>query len=142
MATNSVKITIESSIPAQIDTVWRVFNNPDDILQWDACDDWHTAKVSNDLRLGGILSQRIEANDGATGFDVTATYTRIEPNRLIEFRMDDECVVCLEFIETRTGVIIRQTFDANPSIPIDDQRSEWQAVLDSFTRHVATIEKS
>lgn len=50
--------------------------------------------------------------------------TRIEPNRLIEFREDDGRLVRLECIETDTGVTIRQTFDAEAEQPEDQQRSE------------------
>lgn len=137
-----MKITVETNVAALVEAVWRAFNNPDDIVQWDACDDWHTTKALNDLRLGGVLSLGIEAKDGGMGFDFAATYTQIEPNRLIEFRMDDGRIVRVEFIETGTGVTVRQTFDAESTRPEDQERSEWQAVLDSFARHVAAIQNS
>lgn len=111
-----MEITIETNVSAPIADVWRAFNNPGDIVQWDAADDWHTTWAWNDLKVGGKLLQRMEATNDDTGFDVAATYTQIELNRLIEFRMDDGRVVDrtvrLEFIETDTGVTIRQTFDA------------------------------
>jgi uncharacterized protein YndB with AHSA1/START domain len=94
---------------------------------------------SNDLRVGGLLELRIDAKDGGTGFDFAATYTRLEPKGLIEWRTDDDRYVRVEFIEIGTGVIVRQTFDAEATPPVDEQRLVWQAVLDSFTRHVAAI---
>jgi hypothetical protein len=45
-------------------------------------------------------------------------------------------MVRLEFIETDTGVTLRQTFDADSKHPEDQQRSDWQAVLDRFARYV------
>lgn len=131
-----MKITIETNVAAPIADAWRAFNNPDDIVQWDASDDWHTTWASNDLKVGSKLLLRIEANDGGMGFDFAATYTQIEPNRLIEFRVDDDRMVRLEFIETDIGVTIRQTFDAESKPAEDQQRSEWQAVLDRFARYV------
>lgn len=131
-----MKIAIETNVAAPLADTWRAFNNPDDIVQWDASDDWHTTWASNDLRVGGKLLLRIEANDGGMGFDFAATYTQIELNRLIEFREDDDRMVRLEFIETANGVTIRQTFDAEAKHPEDQQRAEWQAVLDRFARHV------
>lgn len=134
-----MKITIETNVAAPIAHVWQAFNNPDDILQWDTSDDWYTTWASNDLKIGGKLLQRMETTDGGTGFDVAATYTQIKPNRLIEFQMDDgrivDRMVRLEFIETGTGVTIRQTFAAEPEQPEDQQRSEWQVVLDRFARY-------
>ena len=137
-----MKITIETIVAAPIADVWRAFNNPDDIVQWDATDDWHTTRASNDLKVGGKLSLRIEAKNGGMGFDFAATYTQIELNRLIEFRENEDRMVRLEFIETDTGVTILQTFDAESKHPEDQQRSEWQAVLDRFARHVESKDNS
>ena len=131
-----MKITIETNIAAPIEDVWRAFNNPDDILQWDASDDWHTTWASNDLKVGGKLLLRIEPNDGGIGFDFAATYTQIELKRLIKFRDDDDRMARMEFIETDTGVTIRQTFDAELTHTEEYQRADWQAVLDRFARHV------
>ena len=137
-----MKITVETNVAAPVDAVWRAFNKSDDIVRWDACADWHTTKALNDLKIGGVLSLRIEAKDGGMGFDFAAAYTKIEPNRLIEFRTEDDRIVRLEFIETGTGVTVRQTFDAEATRSRDQERSEWQAVLDRFARHVAAIHKS
>jgi len=38
-----VKITIEKNINAPIADVWRAFNNPDDIVQWDGTAPWRVA---------------------------------------------------------------------------------------------------
>jgi uncharacterized protein YndB with AHSA1/START domain len=84
-----MKITIEKNIIATIDEVWKAFNNPDDILQWDYTNEWKTTWVSNDLKVGGKLLLRIENSENSEnseGFDFSATYTQIELNRLIEFR--------------------------------------------------------
>lgn len=133
-----MKIITETEILAPIDAVWRAFNDPDDILQWDASDEWHTIAVSNDLKVGGLLELRIAAKDGKSGIDFTATYTQVEPSCLIEWRqMDDDRLVRVEFAETGTGTVVRQTFDADPTIPGDEERADWQGVLDNFGRHVA-----
>ncbi len=43
------KITIETNVAATIADVWRAFNEPDDIVEWDAAEDWYTPRASNDL---------------------------------------------------------------------------------------------
>ncbi|WP_283188426.1 SRPBCC domain-containing protein [Pseudomonas sp. PMCC200344] len=131
-----MKINIETSVAAPIADTWQAFNNPEDIVQWDASDDWHTTRASNDLKVGGKLLLRIEANEGGLGFDFAATYTQIELNRLIEFRDDDGRVVRLDFVESDKGVTIRQTFDAESTQTEDQQRKEWQIVLNRFARYV------
>lgn len=129
-------ITIETTIVASMPNVWRAFNNPDDIVQWDASDNWHTTWASNDLRVGGKLLLHIKAKNGSEDFDFAATYSQIKLYQLIEFQEDNGRTVRLKFAETDSGVTIRQTFDAEPGIPHNEQRAEWQAVLDHFARYV------
>jgi uncharacterized protein YndB with AHSA1/START domain len=85
-----MKITVETSVAAPIDRVWRAYTTPDDIKQWNAAsDDWHTTAASVDLRVGGAFSSRMEAKDGSMGFDFAGTYTKIVPPKLIEYTFGD-----------------------------------------------------
>ena len=131
-----MQITIEKNIIATIDEIWKAFNNPDDILQWDYTNEWKTTWVSNDLKVGGKLLLRIENSENSEGFDFCATYTQIELNRLIEFRDNDERMVYLEFLENDNNVTIKQTFDAISTLSENEQRLEWQSVLNHFAQHV------
>lgn len=133
-----MKIITETEIPAPIDIVWRAFNDPNDILQWDYCDEWYTITASNDLKVDGLLELRIESKVGKPGFDFAAIYTQVETNRLIEYRqMDDDRLIRVDFSENGTGTIVRQTFNADPTIPSNEERADWQGVLDNFGRYVA-----
>lgn len=134
-----MQITTEAVIAAPIGTVWRVFNDPDEILKWDVSPEWRTVEASNDLRIGGRLQLRIEPFWGGPAFDYGVTYTRIEPMRLIEWRTDDDRYVCVVFQEAEDGVVVSQAFEAEPSPSPDAQRQDWQGVLDNFARHVATV---
>ena len=137
-----MKIVTDIKIPVPIDIVWRAFNDPSDILHWDSCDEWHTITASNDLRVGGLLELRIESKVGQSGFDFVAIYTHIETNRLIEWRQrDDDRGIRMDFLENDTGTIVRQTFDADPTIPSNEEQADWQGVLDNFGRYVATKHK-
>src|SRR3546814_10545184 len=69
----------------------------------------------------------------------TATYTKLEPMRVIEWRTDDDRHVRVEFAETEAGVIVHQTFDAETAPSVDEQRQDWQGVLDNFARHVTAV---
>jgi len=134
-----MKIMTEALIAAPIETVWRMFNDPADIVLWDASNDWRTTWASNDLQVGGQLRLRIEAKHEGPGFDFTATYTKLEPLRTIEWRTDDDRHVRVEFAKTDAGVIVRQLFDAEPTLSVDEQRQDWQGVLDNFARHVTAL---
>jgi uncharacterized protein YndB with AHSA1/START domain len=132
-----MKITVETVAKAGLETAWDVWNNPEDIKQWNAAsDDWHTPRTTVDLREGGKFSARMEAKDGSEGFDFEGIYTRIVPRKLIEYRMGDGRDVTVEFKPQAGGVLVRETFDAETQNPPEMQRQGWQAILDKFAAHV------
>jgi uncharacterized protein YndB with AHSA1/START domain len=132
-----MKITVETVVKSKLSKVWQAWNNPADIRQWNAAqDDWHTTRSTVDLREGGKFLARMEAKDGSQGFDLEGTYTRVVPQRTIEFRMSDGREVQVEFVERAGGVLVRETFDAETENPPELQRTGWQAILDNFRRHV------
>lgn len=132
-----MKITIQTTISAPLADIWQAWNSPEAIVQWNAAsDDWHTTRAELDLRPGGSFSSRMEAKDGSAGFDFGGTYTRVDPQQRIEYRMDDGREVQVEFIDAGDGVTVRETFDAEATNPVEMQRDGWQAILDNFARHV------
>lgn len=131
-----MKITVETIVKAPIAKVWSAYTTPDDIKQWNAAsDDWHTTKSSVDLRVGGAFTSRMEAKDGSFGFDFAGTYTKIVHNELIEYSFGDRVGV-VEFVTGANGVTVRVTFDAESENPVEQQRQGWQAILNSFAKHV------
>jgi len=132
----TTKITVETKIAAPIDQVWRAWTTPDDIKQWNAAsDDWHTTRAAVDLRVGGSFSSRMEAKDGGMGFDFAGTYTRVVEGQLIECSFGDR-VLLVEFADESGGVVLRETFDAESTYSVEQQREGWQAILNNFKRHV------
>lgn len=131
-----MKITVETTVAAPIEKVWRTWTTPEDIKQWNAAsDDWHTTAAAVDLRVGGAFSSRMEAKDGSFGFDFAGTYTEVVPHRRIACVLGDRELV-VEFVEGPGGVTVRETFDAEDEHSAEMQRAGWQAILDNFARHV------
>jgi uncharacterized protein YndB with AHSA1/START domain len=129
-------ITVESTVTAPILDVWRAYTTPEDIKQWNAAStDWHTTAATVDLRVGGSFSSRMEAKDGSMGFDFAGTYTNIVPYKLLECQFGGR-TSRIEFDDTTKGVMVRITFDSEPSHSIEQQHAGWQAILDNFKRHV------
>jgi uncharacterized protein YndB with AHSA1/START domain len=131
-----MKITVETLIPAPMETVWAAYTTPEDIVLWNAAsDDWHTTSSKVDLRVGGEFSSRMEAKDGSFGFDFSGTYTNIIPNELIEYSFGDRHAA-ISFDAGGEGVKVTVSFDAEVENPIEMQRDGWQAILDNFRKHV------
>ena len=132
-----MQITVEAFVNAPIDKVWRAWTTPQDIVQWNsASPDWHTTEASVDLRVGGSFSSRMEAKDGSMGFDFAGTYTVVVPHERIECTFGTRAL-CVEFKPSGTGVLVRETFDAEDTHPVEQQRQGWQAILNNFAQHVA-----
>jgi uncharacterized protein YndB with AHSA1/START domain len=132
-----LKITVEIVVKAELNDVWNAWNSPADIKQWNAAsDDWHTTQSSVELRDGGKFSSRMEAKDGSAGFDFEGTYTRVVPQKLIEYAMADGRKVHVEFSKRGNAIHVKETFDAESENPAEMQRQGWQAILDNFARHV------
>lgn len=130
-----MKITVETVVAAPLDTVWRTYTTPEDIKQWNAAsDDWHTIAASVDLRVGGNFSSRMEAKDGSMGFDFAGTYTAVVKNELIEYSFGDR-KASVEFKKNAQGVLVRVTFDSEPTHSIEQQQQGWQAILNNFARY-------
>lgn len=131
-----MKIVVSTIVAAPIHEVWRAYTTPEDIKLWNtASADWHTTAASVDLRPGGMFSSRMEAKDGSFGFDFAGEYTKVVPHQLIEYAFGDRVGV-VEFSQGVQGVTVTVTFDSESTHSEDQQRTGWQAILDSFARHV------
>src|SRR5213080_3011068 len=121
-----MKITVETLVKAPVAKVWSAYTTPEDIKQWNtASDDWHTTTSTVDLRVGGQFSSRMEAKDGSFGFDFVGTYTKIDPQRLIEYAFGDRAAR-VEFAPGAQGVTVRVSFDAEETHSEEQQRGGWQ----------------
>jgi uncharacterized protein YndB with AHSA1/START domain len=132
-----MKISIETTIKSDLDTVWLAWNNPEDIKQWCAAsDDWHTTESTVDLREGGTFASRMEAKDGSMGFDFGGTFSKVIENQLIEYSMTDGRSVAIKFSLVENGVKVEETFDAESQNAGEQQRQGWQSILNNFAKHV------
>jgi uncharacterized protein YndB with AHSA1/START domain len=132
-----MKIIVETIVHSSLDKVWKAWNTPEDIMQWNAAsDDWHTPSCSVDLRPGGKFNSRMEARDGSMGFDFEGTYTKVIEHQLIEYAMSDGRTVSVRFEEVGGGVKVTEIFDADNEYPEEMQREGWQSILERFGRYV------
>ncbi|MEO6276082.1 MAG: SRPBCC domain-containing protein [Rhodoferax sp.] len=131
-----MKITVSTIVAAPIAAVWDSYNAPEAIKVWNtASPDWHTTASTVDLRVGGQFSSRMEAKDGSFGFDFAGEYTQVEVPHLLEYSFGGR-TGRVEFSDGPAGVTVTVTFDAEDTYPEEQQRTGWQAILDSFARYV------
>lgn len=129
-------ITVETVINAPINSVWKKWTNPDDIVKWNnASDDWHTTRAENDLKVGGKFLSRMEAKDGSMGFDFSGTYNTVKPNEIIEYTADDNRKVQVHFFDGDDKTTIIEVFEAENENPIEMQKLGWQSILNNFKKY-------
>lgn len=134
---NPTKITVQTTVKAPVEKVWKYWNEPQHITQWSfASEDWHAPSATNDLRPGGKLVVRMEAKDGSAGFDFSGTYDVVSEPKEVTFTLDDGRKVNVVFTAQGDETLIVETFDAESSFPVEYQQAGWQAILDNFKRHV------
>lgn len=134
------QITITADVTALPSTVWAAYTAPEHITRWNfASDDWCCPSASNDLRVGGAYSARMEAQDGSFGFDFIAIYEAIEPERSFTYRMEDGRIVTTTFEQQGDATRVTTVFDAETENPVDMQRDGWQAILNNFKVHAETL---
>ncbi len=81
----------------------------------------------------------MEAKDGSFGFDFAGEYTKLIPQQLIEYSFGERKAT-VEFAEGQDGILVKVTFDAESMHTEEEQRSGWQAILDNFAKHVASLQ--
>lgn len=133
-------ITVETTINAPIEKVWKCWTEPVHIMQWNnASADWHTPYAENDPRTGGKFKSTMAARDGSMSFDFEGIYSHVQPQKLIEYAMADGRKVKIEFQSNTGGVKVIESFDPESENSIELQRGGWQAILDNFKKHVESI---
>ena len=138
--TSKTMISIENTIKAPVEKVWKYWTSPEHIIKWNnASDDWHTPSATNDLRVGGRFVSRMEAKDGSMGFDFGGTYNEVKTNEKIVYTMDDNRKSDITFTGTGNQTKVVIVFEAENENPVEMQRGGWQAILDSFKKHAESV---
>ena len=129
-------ITVEATVNAPVEKVWNYWNEPAHITQWcSASDDWHAPYAENDLRKDGKFKTTMAAKDGSFSFDFEGVYTKVEPNKTIDYTMSDGRKVSITFASQGNATHVTETFEAESENSIDMQRAGWQAILNNFKAH-------
>lgn len=129
-------ITIQATVNAPVEKVWKYWNEPEHITQWAfASPDWHAPKAENDLRVDGKFSTTMAAKDGSVSFDFAGIYTKVEKHNSIEYTMADGRKVKISFTAEGNQTKVVETFEPENENPADMQQEGWQAILNNFRKY-------
>lgn len=133
---NKTKVTVEATVNATVEKVWKYWTSPEHICKWNtASPEWHTPRAENDLNVGGKFTSRMEAKDGSMGFDFWGIYDEVKTNELIASTMGDGRMLKVVFTSANNATKIEETFEAETENPLEMQRGGWQAILNNFKKY-------
>ncbi|WP_333597290.1 SRPBCC family protein [Chryseobacterium flavum] len=136
----SVKIKVEALIDASVEKVWKMWNTPEDIMNWNTADPgWHCPGSTNDLRVGGAFNNRMEAKDGSFGFDFTGVYDKVDLHKEIAYTMTDGRKVSTTFEDKNGKTKVLTAFDPESENDHEFQKQGWQAILGNFVKYAESI---
>lgn len=137
METQTKTITVESTVNAPVEKVWKYWTQPEHITKWNfASDEWHSPFAENDLKTGGKFLARMEAKDGTFGFNFEGIYDDVKENKYIEYSLADGRKVKITFTGNGNETKVVETFDPETINSIELQRGGWQSILDNFKKYV------
>jgi uncharacterized protein YndB with AHSA1/START domain len=132
-------VTIEATVNAPVEKVWKYWGEPQHITQWAfASPDWHAPHAENDLRTDGKFSTTMAAKDGSYSFEFGGVYTKVEPKKLAEYELGDGRKVKVSFSEAGNQTKITQQFECESENPVEFQKAGWQAILDNMKSYTET----
>jgi uncharacterized protein YndB with AHSA1/START domain len=138
-AQSKTVLTVQNIINAPIEKVWAYWTTPEHITKWcNASEDWHTPNATNDLRVGGKFSTRMEAKDGSMGFDFGGVYDVVNINEYIAYTIEDDRKVNISFTADGNSTKVVENFEAENENPIEMQQGGWQAIMDNFKTYTET----
>ena len=129
-------ITVNTEINAPIETIWKLWNEPKDIQQWNNINaDWHTPVVQNDLRSGGRFLYTMGKADGSLSFNFTGKYDVVTKHELIAYTLDSGRTATITFSQGYP-VLLTETFEPDDKPSVEEQRDFCRAIINSFKNYV------
>ncbi|MBP8823826.1 MAG: SRPBCC family protein [Flavobacteriales bacterium] len=136
----ATRITVSALVNKPVAHVWKIWTEPEHIMQWNAAsDDWHCPKATNDPRTGGKFSSTMAARDGSFSFDFDGVYDDVQLHKRIAYTMSDGRTCEILFTEEAGVTKVVESFDAEIQNSVELQRGGWQAILDRFKKHAEAI---
>jgi uncharacterized protein YndB with AHSA1/START domain len=129
--------TIEVLVYAPLEQVWEYFTNPAHILKWyKASPDWHTTKVVNDMKVGGIFNYRVATRDSSSELDFTGVYDLVKPLKYFVYTIALQRKVAVFFEDTGKAISITKVFEPENVQAPEIEQQQYQSILHSFKYYI------
>ena len=132
---NTLKVSTE--INASVEKVWKIWNDPQDIVNWNpASDHWETSDENNEIKEGEKFFSRKQSENESAKLDLEGTYNEVIHEETIAYTMSNGQKVKITFKENDDTTTVTTTFDADDKLSDEAQEKSWQEILDSLKDYV------
>ena len=133
-------ISISAVAKASKQKTWEAYTSPDHIVNWNfASSDWCCPSASNELKVGGKNTSRMEAKDGSFGFDFEGVYEAMDLGNGFVNRLGDGRRMEVRLMEEGNDTRIEIDFEAEEVNSLELQQAGWQAILNNFVGYVESL---
>ncbi|TCD17217.1 activator of HSP90 ATPase [Pedobacter psychrodurus] len=137
MNKNALKASIEINQP--INLVWKIWNEPEHIIKWNApSDEWVNEKIENNLIEGGGFLYVMAKRDGSERFDFKGTYTEIIEHKRIAYTLDDNRNSVITFAG-HNPVTVTETFEPVADLDLTMQQEFCQSGLNQLKAYAEQL---
>jgi uncharacterized protein YndB with AHSA1/START domain len=135
-------VEIERSFNAPLDTVYRAFTQPDAVGKWGVGRIYENISVDIDLRVGGVIYQRVLAKDDGAIWTFFGVYTEVEEQKKLAYTFDWKTdwredpspnLVEIEFFDGGESTEIKISHADVPLPGVESVKTHWTEFLDLMT---------
>lgn len=136
-ATPTQTLRLERTFDASPEDLWAAWTDPREYAKWFNPFPGRDAEILEwDLRVGGKVRFHMVTPDGQKFLNEGTFLALDEPRELVTGEDGMRVRVAFERVGARTRVVIEQT-GLPSSVPLDDARRGWGAILDKLAAHAA-----
>lgn len=137
MNKDALTATIEINQP--IGLVWKVWNEPEHIMKWNApSDEWINEKIENNLTEGGCFLYVMARKDGSECFNFKGTYTEIIDYERLAYTLDDGRKSMITFTGNNP-VTLTEIFEPVASLDLTMQQEFCQSGLNQLKAYAEQL---
>ena len=135
--TDAAHITIETTVAAPREAVFRAYVTPEDVMGWfRGADGWTVPFAEADLREGGRFRTGMRSPDGAVEFAFEGTYTTVDAPERVAYVVSDGRPVDVRFATVEGGTRVTVDVTCETERSVEQQREGWTTIMDNFRAHV------
>lgn len=139
-SSNEKLLTIEVSVQASAAKAWECMFQGEHIVNWNfASSDWHCPRAQSEIKVGGVISSRMEAKDGSFGFDFNCIIDHVDAPKALDYHLEDGRKVMIRFVEEAGITQVTEQFEPESENPIEMQQMGWQAILNNYKTYTEGV---